>query len=187
MVPINLNITITLLGIIKQIPRIILLDLKLSKANCAPTLSSVWTAKVIIRQNLTNVLSRDINSIRNSIQRNIKNFMRTEDINLFNCEWHLSMILKDIKIFSQNICKNNFIINTILETQSSFDIIFIQEFSWSFIHSILSLKNKKNEELVGVPNHPNWTTFFRNSSHTNDSPRVITYINVRLSSFWFYL
>ena len=37
------------------------------------------------------------------------------------------MIMKDIKIFSQNICKNNFVINTILKTQDAFDIIFIQE------------------------------------------------------------
>ena len=35
------------------------------------------------------------------------------------------MIIKEIKIFSQNIWKNNFVINTILETQGSFDIIFI--------------------------------------------------------------
>jgi len=37
------------------------------------------------------------------------------------------MIIKDIKIFSQNMWKNNLIVNTILETQYSFDIIFIQE------------------------------------------------------------
>ena len=37
------------------------------------------------------------------------------------------MILKEIKIFSQNIQKNNLVVNTILETQFSFDIVFIQE------------------------------------------------------------
>ena len=36
------------------------------------------------------------------------------------------MIFKDIKIFSQNVWKNNLIINMILETQFSFNIIFIQ-------------------------------------------------------------
>jgi len=41
--------------------------------------------------------------------------------------------------------------------------------------------------LVEVLNHPNWTTFSRNLSNTNDSPRVIMYINVRLSSFQFSL
>ena len=37
------------------------------------------------------------------------------------------MIFKDLKIFSQNIQKNSLIVNTILETQLQFDIIFIQE------------------------------------------------------------
>ena len=35
------------------------------------------------------------------------------------------MIYDNLKLYSQNIHKNNLIINTILETQSSFDIIFI--------------------------------------------------------------
>ena len=35
------------------------------------------------------------------------------------------MIYDNLKLYSQNILKNNLIINTILETQSSFDIIFI--------------------------------------------------------------
>jgi len=65
------------------------------------------------------------------------------------------MILKDIKIFSQNIHKNNFLINIILETQRSYNIIFIQEPSWSVLHALLNSKNKKDNELVGVPNHPN--------------------------------
>ena len=37
------------------------------------------------------------------------------------------MIIQDLKIFLQNIQKNSFIVNTILETQIQFDIIFIQE------------------------------------------------------------
>ena len=65
------------------------------------------------------------------------------------------MILKNIKILLQNICKNDFIINTILKTQISFNIVFIQEPSWSFIHALPILKNCEGEELVGVSNHPN--------------------------------
>ncbi len=65
------------------------------------------------------------------------------------------MILENIKIYSQNIYKNNFIIHTILEMHPFFDIIFIQEPSWSFIQFILSSSNCEEEELVGVPNHPN--------------------------------
>jgi len=39
------------------------------------------------------------------------------------------MIIKDIKIFSQNMWKNNLIVNSILETQFKFNIVFIQELS----------------------------------------------------------
>jgi len=97
------------------------------------------------------------------------------------------MIVKNIKIFSQNFCKNNFIISTILETQCNFDIVFIQELSWSFICFLPSSKNAEGEELIGVPNHPNWTTFFRNLSQGNDFSRVITYINDWLLSLCFSL
>ena len=40
---------------------------------------------------------------------------------------------------------------------------------------------------MGVPNHPNWLTFARSSTSDNNSPRVVTYINIRLSSFHFSL
>ena len=97
------------------------------------------------------------------------------------------MIIKEIKILLQNICKNNLLTNTILEVQKEFDIIFIQEPPWSFIQSIPSSLNEEGEKLVGVPNHPNWITFSRNTSSDHDSPRVISYINVRLSQFCFSL
>ena len=41
--------------------------------------------------------------------------------------------------------------------------------------------------MVEVLNHPNWLTFFRTSSSVNDSPRVIMYINIKLSSLHFSL
>ena len=37
------------------------------------------------------------------------------------------MIMKEIKIFLQNVQKNRSLTNTILEEQKEFDIIFIQE------------------------------------------------------------
>ena len=39
------------------------------------------------------------------------------------------MVVKNIKVFSQNVWKNNLIVNTILETQFNFDVVFIQELS----------------------------------------------------------
>jgi len=50
-----------------------------------------------------------------------------ENLNLFKCEQSQTMILKNLKVFSQNIQKNNFLINTVLEVNQDFDIIFIQE------------------------------------------------------------
>jgi len=97
------------------------------------------------------------------------------------------MILNDLKIFSQNIWKNNLIVNTVLEVNSNFDIIFIQEPSWSTIRFIPSFSNYEEEPLVGVANHPNWLTFTRVSDSVNDFPRVVIYINIRLSFLCFSL
>ena len=65
------------------------------------------------------------------------------------------MIFSDLKFFSQNIRKNNLIINTILKLKADFDIVFIQEPSWSTICSLPSSNNCEGESLVGVANHPN--------------------------------
>ena len=92
-----------------------------------------------------------------------------------------------LKFFSQNIRKNKLIINTILETQSLYNIIFIQEPPWSIIHSILSSSNCDGESLVGAPHHPNWPTFARNPTNQPDFPRVITYINIHVLHFCFSL
>jgi len=97
------------------------------------------------------------------------------------------MILKDLKIFLQNVQKNNFLINIVLEVNQSFDIIFIQELLWTTLRTIPSLTNCEGIPLVGIPNHPNWLTSAREPYSSNDSSRVIIYINVRLSSFCFSL
>ena len=95
------------------------------------------------------------------------------------------MILKDLKIFSQNVRKNNFIINTILKVNYNFDVIFIQEPSWTTIRSIPSSDNYEGVLLVGVVNHPIWLIFVREPDMINNCPRVIIFINIRLSSFHF--
>jgi len=115
-----------------------------------------------------------------------ENLGQLKELNSFSCEWLHNMILKDLKIFSQNIWKNNFLINTILKVNQNFDIIFIQELLWTTIRSIPSSVNCEGASLVGIPNHPNWLTFARELCSANDFPRVIIYVNVRLSSFWFF-
>jgi len=95
------------------------------------------------------------------------------------------MIVKDLKIFLQNVRKNNFVINTILKTNNNFNIIFIQELSWTTIRSISSSADSEGVLLVGIVNHPNWLAFARELDTTNDCPRVMIFINIRLSSFCF--
>ena len=97
------------------------------------------------------------------------------------------MILNNIKVFSQNIRKNLLIINTILKTQSQFDIIFIQEPPWSTICTIPSASNCEGEILVRITYHLDWLFFARTSSNQSDTPRVLVYINICLSSLRFSL
>ena len=47
--------------------------------------------------------------------------------------------------------------------------------------------NSEDVSLIGVPNHPNWLIFARDSCATNDFPKVIIYINIRLSPLQFSL
>ena len=96
------------------------------------------------------------------------------------------MIVKNLKLFSQNVQKNRFLTNTILETNKDFDILFIQEPPWSFIYTILSSSSKEGDRVVGTPNHPNWLTFSRHSTN-NNHPMVPSYINMRLSHICFSL
>jgi len=97
------------------------------------------------------------------------------------------MIVCNLKVFSQNVCKNLLIINTILETSNHFNIILIQEPPWSEIRKIPSTLNCDGDPLMGTCHHPNWIAFARNPSNNNDFSRVITYINIRLSSLHFLL
>jgi len=97
------------------------------------------------------------------------------------------MIVKNLKILSQNVCKNSLIINTLLETQIQFDIILIQEPPWSEIRKVPSSSNSEGKALMGTSHHSNWIAFARFPSDRSDSPRVISYINIHLSSLCFLL
>ena len=110
-----------------------------------------------------------------------------EKFNSFNCECHWNMILKNLKVFSQNIQKNNFIISLILEFNLDFNIILIQEPFWLTIRSIPYTNNCEDAPLVGISNHSNWLMFARELESASNSPRVAIYINIRLLSLWFSL
>ena len=47
--------------------------------------------------------------------------------------------------------------------------------------------NSEGIPLLDISNHPNWLTFARELCSTNDSTRVVIYINVRLSFLYFSL
>ena len=95
------------------------------------------------------------------------------------------MIFSNLKIFLQNIRKNNLIVNTILELKADFNIVFIQEPSWSTICSSPSSNNCEGEPLVSITNYPNWLTFSRLFVTEYDYPRVAIYINIRLAILCF--
>ena len=97
------------------------------------------------------------------------------------------MILKNLKILSQNVWKNYLIVNTILETQLHFNIILIQEPSWFVIRKVSSTLSSKSENLIGTVYHPNWLLFAINSMNKVTSPRVTAYINICLFSLCFSL
>ena len=63
------------------------------------------------------------------------------------------MIIRNIKIFSQNIYKNTLLTNIILEAHKDFNIIFIQELPWFFIYSIPS-------SIIGCLNTNNFSFSF---------------------------
>ena len=97
------------------------------------------------------------------------------------------MILKSLKILSQNIWKNSLIVQTLLETQKDFNIILIQEPPWLEIQKIPSLSNSEGDPFVGTSHHPNWIMFGRNPTNNNDLPRVVSYVNIHLSPLCFLL
>ena len=91
------------------------------------------------------------------------------------------MILSNLNILSQNVCKNHLIVNTILKTQSYFDIILIQELPWLVICQVPSNANSEGKNLIRTIHHPNWILFTTNPVNKAFSPRVAVYINIRLS------
>ena len=95
------------------------------------------------------------------------------------------MIVRNLRVFLQNVWKNSLIVNVLLETQTQFDIIFIQESLWSKIYKIPSALSSEGEGLIETSHYPNWLLFARNPTNRLDSPRVIAYINICLSSLQF--
>jgi len=97
------------------------------------------------------------------------------------------MILKNLNILLQNVHKNHLIVNTILETQSHFDVILIQELPWSVICQVPSTVNSKGKNFIGTVHHPDWLLFAIIPVNKATSPRVTAYINICLFPLRFFL
>jgi len=60
-----------------------------------------------------------------------------------------------ICIYSQNVWKNYVLVDGLLESQKDlYDILFIQEPPWNFIHFALSTTASEGDEVVGAPIYP---------------------------------
>jgi hypothetical protein len=80
--------------------------------------------------------------------------------------------IKSLHIFSQNICKNYSLTESILATKKDdFDIIFIQEPPWNLICQVPSMREPLGDDLMGTPIHPEWTYMVHLS---NPHPHVVT-------------
>jgi len=97
------------------------------------------------------------------------------------------MILKNLKVFLQNVWKNKLLTNTLLEINKDFDIIFIQEPSWLIICSIPCLLSEEGISIVKASHYLNWITFSRSPSNNNNNPHAISYINICLLNLCFSL
>jgi len=86
MVLTRLNTTAILCDVTKQISKLTLQDLKLSRANHAYTYSSTQITKAIIKPTLTNTSSRSTTSTESSTQKSIKNFAKLKTVDLVRHE-----------------------------------------------------------------------------------------------------
>ena len=100
---------------------------------------------------------------------------------------HETMIIKKLKIFLQNFCKNYLLTNLILENNKNLNIIFIQESTWLVIRTIPSLTSEEGKKVIDTSNHPLWIMFVKYSSNSNEHLRVLIYINLRLTYLYFSL
>jgi hypothetical protein len=85
--------------------------------------------------------------------------------------------IESLCIFSQNVCRNYPLTESILATKkNNFDIIFIQEPPWNLIHCMPSTKEPLGE-LMGISIHPEWTYMVHPS---NPRLHILTYVHMWL-------
>ena len=94
----------------------------------------------------------------------------------------------ELRIYSQNVCKNYTLVDTFLESQKdSYDIFFVQEPPWNFIRHAPSTTSLEGDKVVGAPIHPDWTQVVHLPRDSESPPRVMAFIHTRLSRLRFAL
>ncbi|KXN83940.1 hypothetical protein AN958_00791 [Leucoagaricus sp. SymC.cos] len=69
----------------------------------------------------------------------------------------LSGVMRDVRIFSQNVNRNYGHIDMLLDNiKDSFDVIFLQEPPWRTIRQTVSVTLPEGDDVVGTPKHPDW-------------------------------
>ncbi|KAF9439635.1 hypothetical protein P691DRAFT_641508, partial [Macrolepiota fuliginosa MF-IS2] len=90
--------------------------------------------------------------------------------------------ISGVRIYLQNICKNNFSTSVLLEQlKDSIDIIFLQEPPWSRIRSAPSMVSLEGDDIIGAPKHPDWVCMVRLPHLGEQHPRVMAYVHSQLS------
>ena len=97
------------------------------------------------------------------------------------------MILKSLKIFSQNVCKNKLLTDTLLENCKDYNILFIQKPPWFILCYIHCISSEEGEKITKAPNYLSWIFFTRNSNNENKYPKVLTHTNIKLIRLCFSL
>ncbi|KAF9439947.1 hypothetical protein P691DRAFT_689235 [Macrolepiota fuliginosa MF-IS2] len=93
-----------------------------------------------------------------------------------------SRTILGVRIYSQNICKNNFSTPVLLEwLKESINIIFLQEPPWSCIRSAPSTVSLEGDDVIGAPKHPDWVCMVHLPHLGEQHLRVMAYVHSRLS------
>jgi len=98
------------------------------------------------------------------------------------------MNIKSLRIFLQNVQRNKLLMKLILKSnKNKFDIILIQEISWFIIQQIPSTISEERKNIIEASYYLFWMLSTRNLNIENDYPRVITYVNIKLTKLCFSL
>ena len=91
-------------------------------------------------------------------------------------------------IYLQNVCKNYALVDSLLEKQKNqYNILLIQEPLQNFICFILFTTTPREDEVVDTPIYLNQTQVVQFLQNSKQIPRVIYFIQFRLSRLCFSL